>query len=55
MAADHRFELYLVKREDVTHIQGPFWNYFCTSHNIAHDDVVIFTLIKITEKYDEDM
>jgi hypothetical protein len=54
MDANHRFELFLVKREYVTYKRGPFWNFFGTSHNIAHHDVVTFTLIKITEKYDQD-
>ena len=53
MAADHRFELFLVKREDATYIRGPFWNSFCRSHNIALHDVVTFTLIKKAEE-DED-
>lgn len=46
MAAGHRFELFLVKREDATYIRGSFWNSFCRSHNIALHDVVTSTLIK---------
>ena len=54
MAADHRFELFLVKREDATYKRGPFWNSFCTSHNIAHHDIATFTLTKKTKEYDQD-
>jgi len=53
MAADHRFVVFLVKREDATYIRGPFCNSLCTSHNIALHDVVSFILIKKTEEYDQ--
>ena len=46
VAAGHRFELFLVKREDNTYIRGPFWTSFLRSHNIALNDVVTFRLIK---------
>ena len=35
-----------MKREQTTFIRGPFWNYFCRTHNIALNDVVTFTLIR---------
>jgi hypothetical protein len=33
---------------------GPYWKSFCRSHNIALDDVVIFTLDKKNEKEEEE-
>jgi hypothetical protein len=46
VSSGHRFELFLVKREEATYIIGPFWISYCRSHNIALYDVVTFTLIK---------
>jgi hypothetical protein len=46
VSSGHRFEIFLVKREQTTFIRGPFWNYFCRTHNIALNDIVTFTLIR---------
>jgi hypothetical protein len=44
--AGHRFEFFLMKREETTYIRGPFLTSFLRSHNIALHDRVTFRLIR---------